>query len=469
MSGKWSTPKRCNCKDPVTGRELGRSCPDLEKRHHGTWGYSTRVPASTKTGVRDLRRFGFDTKTKADAAAKQAWDLIGLAGDDKAAARKIGDMIFDKSARGGELPAVEDVRRRLGLRRADLGASETFGAAWSAWLAGKRKAKPSYKKWLEEIGRNWLLPVLADIPVDRVNAESCGLVFSRIDDINEELDLAAEQGREPNVPEDVRKAHKHVGVTTQHGVYRALRAFLNFQWKKVHAIPFNPVYAVELEPAEHAAPLTWSPEQVGRFLGVHEDDRLVWLWRLALLRGFRRGELCGMADADFDDAEGCITVNAALLEIGGHLVWGKPKSRAGERVVDLDDATVKAGKAHRARRKRERLKAGAAWNESGLMFTDELGDPLRPDRVSARFKELAAEAGLPVIKFHAARHTAASLALEAGVDIKVVSAQLGHSGTQITQNTYQHVRRAVHKDAAEKVVALLPVKDAPGTAERGGS
>jgi integrase len=468
LSGKWSNPRRCNCKDPVTGKELGRKCPDLGKRHHGTYGYATRIPATIpatgKPGVRDLHRFNadWDTKAKADKAAEQVWDLIKLAGDDKAAAVRIGDMIFEKTARGGELPAVEDVRRRLGLRRANLGASETFGDAWAAWLTGKRKAKPSYLKWLGEIGRNWLLPVLKDIPVDRINGESCGLVFSRVDDTNEELDLALEAAREPNVPEDVRKERKHVGVSTQHGIYRALRAFLNYELKRAHAISFNPIYAVELEPAVHAVPLTWSPEQVGHFLSFHAEDRLYWLWRLALLRGFRRGELCGMGDADFDDGEGCITVNVALLEIGGHLVWGKPKSRAGERVVDLDDDSVKAGKAHRARRKRERLRAGGAWKDSGCMFTTELGDPLRPDWVSARFKELAAEAALPVIKFHAARHTAASLALEAGVDIKVVSAQLGHSGTQITRDTYQHVRRAVHRDAAEKVVALLPDKDAAG-------
>jgi integrase len=54
------------------------------------------------------------------------------------------------------------------------------------------------------------------------------------------------------------------------------------------------------------------------------------------------------------------------------------------------------------------------------------------------------------------RHTAASLALEAGIDIKVVSMQLGHSSTVMTQNLYTHVRRAIHDGAAEAVVALLP-------------
>lgn len=86
------------------------------------------------------------------------------------------------------------------------------------------------------------------------------------------------------------------------------------------------------------------------------------------------------------------------------------------------------------------------------MFTDELGRPLHPEYVSHRFREPAAAAGLPMIKFHAARHTAATLVLEAGVDIKIVSEQLGHSTIRIRQDLYQHVRQ----DSAEKVGQLLP-------------
>ena len=67
VSGKWSTPKRCNCKD-ANGKELGRTCPKLSGRHHGTVGYTTRIP--TTSGVRELRRFGFATKSEADKAAR---------------------------------------------------------------------------------------------------------------------------------------------------------------------------------------------------------------------------------------------------------------------------------------------------------------------------------------------------------------------------------------------------------------
>ena len=449
---KGSTLKRCGCTGP-NGRQLGARCPQLAKRRHGTYGYADRI--DTTAGRRLLKRFGFPTKAAAEQALTQVHDLIKLAGADTGVRQRIGDLILDKTCDGGELPAVEDVRRRLGLGR-DLDRSETFGEAWPAWLAAKKKLRPSARNSYQQIGRNWLLPVLADVAVDRLTGEHCAMVFERVEMFNDALETAHAAGRKPELPGDVRARARYTGVATQHRIYAALRAFLNDAWKKTHKITFNPIYAVELESEVRAAPLAWEPEQVAQFLAYTADDRLHFLWRLALLRGFRRGELAGLGDDDIDLDAGTITVNVALLQVGGELVWGRPKSRAGERVVDLDAGTIAVGKTHRARRKRERLAAGPAWQDSGRAFTGEDGSPLPPDRISRRFKDLAAAAGLPVIKLHAARHTAASLMLEAGLDVKIVQEVLGHSTSVITRDTYQHVRRKMHRDAAEKTVALLP-------------
>ena len=442
-----------HCKDPVSGKELGRTCPKLKGRHHGTHGYDTRIP--TTNGVKELRRFGFATQGDAADAASKVWELIKLGGADAPTQQRIGDLIFRATARGGQLPEVEDVRRRLGLRR-DLDRSETFGEAWAAWLAGKRKARPSYARGLDQMGRHWLLPVLADVALDRLNGEHCAMIFERIEMLNEEITAAREEKRKPVLPGDLRKQPKFVGVATQHRIFAALRGFLNHAWKRVHKIAFNPVYAVELEPETRDKLLVWTPEQVVCFLDYTRNHRLHFLWRLALLRGFRRGELCGMADDDMDLDTAAITVNVALLQVGGRLTWGKPKSKAGERVVGLDKGTVTAGKAHRKQRARERLAAGEAWEDSGRLFTREDGTPLYPEQVTRTFKNLAKAAGLPVIRFHSARHTAATLALEAGIGTKIVSETLGHSTTRITEDLYQHVRVQVQIDAAETVVALLP-------------
>ena len=171
----------------------------------------------------------------------------------------------------------DGIRRRLGLRRAELGASDTFGVAWPAWLAWKKKLRPSSARALRGHGGNWLLPVLADIPVDRVSGEHCAMVFERIDLFNEEIEAAREEKRAPVLPGDVRQLHRYVGVASQHRVYAALREFFNYHLRKAHTITFNPVYAVELE-AETRDPVTvWTPEQVGHFLDFHDGDRMYWL------------------------------------------------------------------------------------------------------------------------------------------------------------------------------------------------
>lgn len=77
------------------------------------------------------------------------------------------------------------------------------------------------------------------------------------------------------------------------------------------------------------------------------------------------------------------------------------------------------------------------------------------------FARIAQAAGLPPITLHGLRHGAASLALAAGTDVKVVSAELGHSTTHFTQDTYQTVFPEVARSAAEATAELLRGTAAP--------
>ena len=178
MSGKWSTPKRCNCKD-ASGKELGRTCPKLSGRHHGTVGYSTRIP--TTGGVREVRRFGFATKTEADKAATQVWDLVKLAGADKGTQQRIGDLIFKATARGGQLPAVGDVRRRLGLGLDPAQPGVTVAGWLDSWLAGKQRTKrASTVRGYESHIRVHINPVIGDLPLERLNAGHVEAVLAAV-------------------------------------------------------------------------------------------------------------------------------------------------------------------------------------------------------------------------------------------------------------------------------------------------
>jgi integrase len=115
-------------------------------------------------------------------------------------------------------------------------------------------------------------------------------------------------------------------------------------------------------------------------------------------------------------------------------VTGQVTSR-GRRSVPLDDRTVGRLRARQEVQALERVAWGAAWHDSGLVFTREDGQPLRPEYITRYFQRLAAAAGLPVIRLHDLRHTNASIALAAGVDLKVVSDRLGHSTTTPTTIT----------------------------------
>lgn len=81
---------------------------------------------------------------------------------------------------------------------------------------------------------------------------------------------------------------------------------------------------------------------------------------------------------------------------------------------------------------------------------------IRPDHVSATFQRLVRRACVPRIRLHDLRHTHASLALAAGIELKVVSDRLGHSTTAITSDLYTHVIPAVARDAAERIAASIP-------------
>ncbi len=454
---KGSVRRFCTCKDSRTGKELGASCPLLAPNvKHGEWEYRDRLP--TSTGYRPFRRRPFATKKLAEAFQKRVYELLDLAHADAKTAARIGDLIFEKTKRGGQLSLVDDVRRRLGLGR-ELDQGESLGELLERWYKGKKALRESTARLYRQHLDNYLIPHLGEASVERLGAEHIADLFDLIDEWNAEIELARAEKRRPVLDGDVRKRSGLVGAATQRRIFATLRAALNAAVRQ-RRITYNPCAGVELAPEHREPARVWSPAQVATFLDASAADAIALLYRLVLLRGLRRGEAVGLrwTGVDLDAKEARVT--RPILQLGGRLVDSQPKTRAGERTVSLDGETVKLLRAHRTKQRRERLTWGEAYEDHDLVFARENGTPVPPDYVSRHFGELAIAAGLPRIRLHEGRHTAATLALEAGLDVKIVSDQLGHSTTTITRDLYQHVRRAVHDEAAEKVLALLPARKA---------
>jgi integrase len=179
-----------------------------------------------------------------------------------------------------------------------------------------------------------------------------------------------------------------------------------------------------------------SSEEARTFLQAVKGDRLEALYVLAITTGMREGELFGLRWAD---------VNLTTRSL--HLVK-QLKTKSSRRQVLLPRLAFESLSDHRTRQVAERAHTGTEWEDHGLVFTNTLGRPLHPRNFLLRdFYPLLDRAGLPKMRFHDLRHSAATLLLELGIHPKVVSEMLGHSQIGITLDLYSHVTATMQQQA----------------------
>lgn len=199
--------------------------------------------------------------------------------------------------------------------------------------------------------------------------------------------------------------------------------------------------------------LTWTQQEARVFLKAVEPDRLYPLYALALASTMRQGELFGLRWRDINLDAGELSVRTAVRrsKLKG-MEMAEPKTDPSRRVIPLDPKVLGILKAHRARQDQERARLGEAWHDRDLVFTDSLGGPLRTNNLERRhFGPMMAKAGVPRIRFHDLRHTAATLLIAQGTPVGVVSKMLGHTSVAFTMATYVHVLPGQGRDAATAI------------------
>jgi integrase len=143
---------------------------------------------------------------------------------------------------------------------------------------------------------------------------------------------------------------------------------------------------------------------------------------------------------------------------GYQVIDGWPKTRAGVRAVALDRHTVSVLREHRRRQTdhhAKRLAADRAWRDSGCVFVRPDGQPIHPGYVTQRFAKLVKAANVPPIRLHDLRRGAASLAHQAGTDLRTLQDQFGHSSIVVTADTYTSVLLPVQRRSAEATAQLV--------------
>ena len=118
-------------------------------------------------------------------------------------------------------------------------------------------------------------------------------------------------------------------------------------------------------------------------------------------------------------------------------------------------ATIKRLRGRHVVQYYEKAFAGEHWQENDLIFPSTIGTPLDPHNLYKRFRAALRQAGLPSIRFHDLRHTAATLMLRQGINPKVVQERLGHRDITLTLDTYSHVLPDIQEEAVEKIDKVL--------------
>lgn len=206
----------------------------------------------------------------------------------------------------------------------------------------------------------------------------------------------------------------------------------------------------------------WTPDELRTLLGAASGDRLEALWRLAVASGARRGELLGVTWLGLSGEKGTVTIAQQVVPTRGGLTITPCKTKGSHRTIRLDAETVAALEAHRARQLAERDAAGEAYEDRDLIFCDELGRPLNPQRLTEAFNALRTTAGIRPGRLHDVRHTHATILLSgdtkrrlAPTPVHIVSARLGHSSPMVTLSVYAHVLPTSDEQAATVIAGVL--------------
>ena len=203
----------------------------------------------------------------------------------------------------------------------------------------------------------------------------------------------------------------------------------------------NPAVGCKLPPKRSREMQVLSRQELQRFLIQAKADGYFELFLLDLSTGLRRGELLALQWSDLDLDTGTLSVTKQVYEVNGKMQLSVPKTKASIRKLVLPPAVVEVFREYRKTAKSRWL----------FPSPKNLDMPLTPGSMLRRLHIILERAGCKQIRFHDLRHTFATMALENGMDIKTLSAMLGHVSAATTLDIYTHITGDMLNEAAAKI------------------
>lgn len=344
------------------------------------------------------------------------------------AAAKLRELKEKHSA--GELPEGRNV------------TVEQWMTHWLTRILPRSGVKESTVDAYTTVLTQYINPLLGHHRLGRLDPEQIDEAWEQLLDEGNPLKTPAD--RVPISPNTVHLAHSVLR--------RSLKIAVQRRRLKVNPAGSDSMDAPPLDDSE-VAPIPLA--DVEKILAAAEGTPYGARWSVALALGLRPGEVRGLRWEDVDLDAGTLRVAQQINRRKGKgLVASDPKSKRGKRSMKLPATLLAALKAHRKAQAELRLRAGDHWTDTGLVFTLDNGKPISAEVDRKRWHALLESAEVAPRRLYDARHSAATLLLAQGVELRTAMDLLGHSQPSVTMR-YQHAVDEIKAAAADKIEAGL--------------
>jgi integrase len=258
---------------------------------------------------------------------------------------------------------------------------------------------------------------------------------------------------------------------TAHQVHRTIRAALNDAKARDH-ITKNPAEVAKAPTPDEEEVEPLKKDEIWALFEAARRGRNSTRWIIAIALGLRQGEALGLKWDDVSFEEQTLRVRRSRLRpkykhgcetpcgrkhaghcpqrINTRAETKDTKSKAGKRTIGLPAPLAAELQAHQQEQEAERLRAGKLWQGDGWLFADELGRQINARTDGFHWKRLLAAADVRDARLHDARHTAATVLLELGINHRATMDVMGWSSATMA-NRYQHVTEPVRRAIADQV------------------
>ena len=356
------------------------------------------------------------------------WEGRYTVGHDPETGKAIIKNVLGKTQAEVKEKLKKAIEENVGI---DYGRAKTYtvGTWLEVWMENyaKVKLRPSTYKTSQGFLKNHIKPQIGSIPLADLTSLDLQRFYKHLLDGGRVDRIEAKKKPKGLAPKTVRNIHQMIGSAYNLAMEQKL-------------VSKNPTQGCALPKVEHKEMKTLTADQLSAFFQEARDSGVYELYYLDLATGLRRGELLGLKWTDVDFQHGVLKIQRAISRQNGKVVEAPLKTKNAYRTLPMSADAIDV-------LMQQRRKTG----NSEWVFPSPTGGPMSPDSVLHMLQRVLKRAGLPRIRFHDLRHTFATLALENGMDVKTLSAMLGHVSAVTTLDIYTHITGDMQRAAAASI------------------